>query len=279
MFSKVRNSIVLWLVALSVSQAGTLYVTNNADNLLTIDTDTLTVSTVGPLGVDFLWSGLAYDPGMDVLYGVDGRAGQFELYSINRSTGVATSIGSHGISELFGLAFDTSTNTLYAAQLHGTENLYSIDTLTAQATLIGPLTGSPGIGGLAYDSLRDVLIGWSDFEGDVYSINRATGAATLLADNPDAIDGGLAYDPDKDIIWGVNIGNESDDGVLFTLDPANSYALTDNLIATLPGSVTGLAYVGVTITATPVPTLSVWALMLLALLLAAPVALIRLRKQ
>jgi DNA-binding beta-propeller fold protein YncE len=265
MFAKSIKSAILWMVAVSVAQAGILYVSTNDDDLLTIDTDTLAVGTVGQLGVDFYWSGLAYDPGSDVLYGVDGRAGQFDLYSIDRVTGAATSIGNHGVGELFGLAFDTGTNTLYASQLHGSENLYTIDVQTAQASLVGPLTGSPGIGGLAYDSTRDMLIGWHDFTGDIYSINRATGEATLLADNVDASDGGLAYDPDKDLIWGVDITNG---GSLFSLDPANGYALTNDILTSIQGEPVGLAYASGAPSAAPVPALSFWSIALLALVLA-----------
>ena len=69
------------------------------------------------------------------------------------------------------------------------------------------------------------MIGWYDFDGDIYSIDRNTGAATLLVDGPSANDGGLAYDADTDVIWGVTITSDT----LFSLDPNNGYARTDHL--------------------------------------------------
>ncbi len=220
-------------------QAGVLYLSDNSNNLRAIDPDTFTVSNIGSLGTNFLWSGLAHDPNADILYGVDGRAGTFDLFTINRLTGAATSVGSHGVPELFGLAFDSTNNVLYSSQLHVTEQLYRLDTTSGAATLVGPLTGSPGIGGLAYDSLRDQLIGWHDFGGEIYSIDRNTGATSLLTNGPSASDGGLAYDADRDLIWGVDI---TSGGTLFSLDPNASYTRTNHLTG-IGGQPTGLAYI------------------------------------
>lgn len=273
-------AITIWLASASLAHAGLLFVSNNDDEVFTIDTDTLEINAVGSLGVDFRWSGLAYDPTRDILFGIDGRGGQFELYSINMETGAATSIGDHGIEELFGLAYDSSTDSLYATQLHGDESLYEIDPDTAVATLVGPLTNSPGIGGLAYDSSRDQLIGFHDFSGEIYEINRSTGEATLLVDHDNFSDGGLAYDPDKDLIWGVTI---VDDGILFYLDPDDGYSLTNNVLTNLEAlgsSPTGLAYVPTGRT-TPVPTTSTWSFVMLLLVISgvAWFTLLRRRRQ
>lgn len=235
-----RALLIAALLGFSVqSFAGILYVADNADNLRAIDTSTLAVSTVGPLGVNFTWSGLTYNPHTDTLFGVDGRSGQFNLYSIDRTTGTATAIGNHGVPELFGLAYDSTNDVLYASQLHSTDRLYSIDQTTGAATLIGSLSGSPGIGGMGYDSSRDQLIGWYDFGGDIYDINRSTGAATLITNGPNASDGGLAYDSELDLFWGVDITNN---GTLFSLDPTAGYARTNHLTG-LGGSPVGLAFV------------------------------------
>jgi hypothetical protein len=64
------------------------------------------------------------------------------------STGAATRVGSHGITDMFALAYDTANDTLYA-ESQSTQNLYSLNTLTGAATLIGS-SGITVVGGLAY---------------------------------------------------------------------------------------------------------------------------------
>ncbi|MEX0703295.1 MAG: PEP-CTERM sorting domain-containing protein [Planctomycetales bacterium] len=222
------------------AEAGLLYFADNLDNVRTVDPGTtpFTVTTVGSLGVDFQYSGLDQDPNTNTIYGVAGHSGT-GLYTIDPTTGAASLVGSHGVTDLFGLAFDSKNNVLYGTQISSTGQLYQLNTTTGAATAVGPLSGALGIGGLAYDALRDMLVGWYDFGGDLYAIDRTTGAATLLVDGPAARDGGLAYDADRDVIWGVDLTNS---GTLFSLDPNNGYARTNHLTG-LGGSPTGLAYI------------------------------------
>ena len=225
---------VLLLAPVGAQQAfaETLYtVDTNTDRLESIDTDTLAFTDIGPLGVPVVFEGLAYDPNTDTLYLIDGR-GNEELYEVNRNTGQATLIGPHGITDLFGLAFDSKNNVLYAT-VFSTGELYSLNVNNGQAAFIAN-TGISG-DGLAYDSLNDRLVGLVGGSGDVYEINRVNGQATLLFNGAFVNNNGLAYDPDKDLFWAIDF-----DGNLFTFDPNNGFLRTTEVNGLTPH--TALAY-------------------------------------
>lgn len=226
-----------------IVHASLLYALNDTeDSLVSVDTDTLTITSIGSLGVSTSYGGLAYDPNTDTLYMVGGR-GDENLYTVDRTTGQARLIGSHGVTDLFGLAFDSTNNVLFGSQFTSSDDgFHSLNTTTGIATTINPAMTN-WIGGLAYDSLRDVLVGIQDGWGDLYAINRSNGAQTLLtigAFNSD--DSGLAYDSDNDLFWAIDYS-----GNLFSYDPNDGYSRTTALSGLV--SHTGLAY----ISSVPIP--------------------------
>lgn len=79
--------------------------------------------------------------GAETLYGVGGF-GPFSvqtLYTVDPVTGFATAVGSTGIDEINGLAFDRSTATMYAYTTDA--ELYTIDLSSGAATLVADATG------------------------------------------------------------------------------------------------------------------------------------------
>ncbi|PZQ18437.1 MAG: hypothetical protein DI564_03800 [Rhodanobacter denitrificans] len=93
---------------------------------------------IGELAIDA--NGLLY--GMDVYNDV--------LVAIDKTTGEAQAIGPTGLALWLaqGLDFDDRTGTLYLAAFdQDVGNIYTIDTMTGQATLVGPSYGE--IGGLS----------------------------------------------------------------------------------------------------------------------------------
>lgn len=121
----------------------------------TVDSSTLfSINTGGDLtaigstgGVD--GRGMAYDDGAGVLYAVDLDD---NLYTMDTGTGATSLIGEVGIPptgfDWAGLAFDEFSGTLLLIDGVG-ENLWSLNTDTAEATLIGS-NGVGGITGLAW---------------------------------------------------------------------------------------------------------------------------------
>ncbi len=208
----------------SAAWAGTLYAMDDATNsLYTIDPNSYALTLVGYTGVstgDF--GDLAYNPSGGAAYWVPGR-GNDNLYTLNLGTGSATLVGSHGIDDLFALAYDPATNMLYGDATSG--NFYSLSTSTGKSTLIG----SNGIypGGLTYNSTTGQLVLVGAGDGSFYSINPATGAATKLGNPGFLNDNGVAWDPDKKVYF-VDDWN----GNLYSVDP-NTYQAT--VVSTLNG--------------------------------------------
>lgn len=221
-------------LTLNNAHAGLLYaVEESTDSLVSFDTNTLTKTVIGSLGTTFNFGGLAYDQNSDVMYMIDGR-GSRSLHTVDRTTGLATTIGTHGIEDLFGLAFDSSSNTLYASG-ESPQGLYTLDVNTGQANLVG----QPGVGldGLAYDSLRDDLVGLYAGPGDLYSIDKNNASSTLLHDGGFVNNNGLTYDYEQDLFWAIDWS-----GNLISYDPNSSYNPTIHLSGV--GSHDGLTFVG-----------------------------------
>ena len=87
--------------------------------------------------------------------------------------------------------------------------------MTGAATLIGT-SGISGFGNLAYDSLNDVMYMTSGGTDSLYTIDRATGAATLVGpmgggtSNPQA----LTYDKVTDTMYLMDTSSD----LLYTLN-------------------------------------------------------------
>jgi hypothetical protein len=242
----------------NIANAGIiLALDNNNDTLVSIDTDSFVVSTIGALGTNVSFAGLAYDSNTDTVYMAGGR-GNNNLYTVNQATGAANLVGSHGINDLFGLAFDSLNNTLYGSQFAGGSGLFSLNTSDGSSTTINASMGSP-MGGLAYNSLTDMLVGINDGGGNLYNINRTNGTQTLLGNGGSLNDSGLAFDADKNLYWDVDYS-----GNLFSYDPTNNYARTTHLSGL--GSFDGATYLNTTSVPVPEPsTLAIFALGMIGL--------------
>ena len=150
--------------------------------------------------------GLAYDSANDVLYGADTEGPN--LSTIDRATGAATAVGSFGsVSSIRGLAYDPVGDVLYGVD---NTNLYTINRATGAATVVGPhgVTTDTFAVGLEYDALAGILYatfsnggggapeapppsnaarseapaGGAGQTTSFYTIDPATGGATLVAD-------------------------------------------------------------------------------------------------
>lgn len=150
--------------------------------LSTIDLETGAITTVG--GNPGLM-GLAWDANNSILYGVTSS----ELWTIDTSNGAHTVIGVVGsFANGGGLAYDNENDVLYLASRGDSEpGLYTLDTDTGAAMFIGPFNQDPLAlnYGLAHHPgfglIMSLDVGPS---GRLYSVDAATGAATLIAEIP-----------------------------------------------------------------------------------------------
>jgi hypothetical protein len=207
------------------AHAATLYASTSAGGpgeLYTLDPATgAMVSHVGSLndafGKNYPITGLAFNPVTGVLYGSTGNAGSVDamLVTINPLTALVTPIGffnagptnSTGTpSTMADLAFDSAGNLFGIGSIGGPQ-LYIINPLTGQATVIGNtgLTSTTG-GGLAI-SPGGVFYG-TPTASRFGTYNSTTGAYANIA-NPTKPTGGGAYgalDFDGNTLYGLNVG-------------------------------------------------------------------------
>jgi hypothetical protein len=237
--------------ATAAGAAGELYIISSADGS--------TVQDVGPLndslGTNYPITGMAFNPLTGVLYGSTGNAGAVDatLVTINPTTALVTVVGafnagptnSQGVPSTMGdISFDSSGN-LFGVGTIGGPNLYSINPLTGQATLIG-LNGastSTSGGGLAI-SAAGVFYG-TPTSSRFGTYDSTTGVYTNIA-NPDKPAGTGAYGAltfDGSTLYGLNVGPGSPPPTAITIiDPATgavtnvgtSIASLDALAAPVP---------------------------------------------
>lgn len=224
------------------AQAGTLFAIDDiSDTLVKIDRSTHAVTTVGALGIPGSFGDLTYDSSNHTLYAVGGR-GDNNLYTVDQTTGAATLVGPHGIADMFSLAYDSSTNTLYgeAAADFMSGNVYTISLTTGAATLIGANAIYPG--GYVYNPDTDKLLAVASGSNGIYEINRSNGAATLIATTGFFNDNGVTWDPEFNGYWVADRSQR-----LFFIDAALNNTTT---VASLGLAFDGIAWVDTA--ATPV---------------------------
>ena len=215
---------------------GAFYLIRESDDMLQrLDPTSLTLTNIGLLGVGYAFGDCAWDPANSTLYMVEGRSLN-TLYKINITTGAATVVGVHGVTDLFALAYYPPSNTLFGAS-SANGNLYRFNLTTGAATLVGA-TGTGSINGLAWDSARLQLVALTAnlSAANLYTVNVVTGAATLLVATLGIDNNGLTYDPIIDRLLAADYG-----GNVYQYNPASSYARTTPL--TGQGQHTCIAYV------------------------------------
>lgn len=211
-----------------------------------------------------------------ILYGANRST--HELIAIDKTTGANSAVGAFGF-DVTGLAYDSSTGTLYGASfdkqlltidistgagtvvgslgsrivlglsfdssgtLYGInqdDDLITINTSTGASSIVGSVGFTSSIGSLAYDPITETLYGADAFSDQLVSINASTGAGTPIGFFTNLGIPALAFDVSTGTLFGAGSIPEE----LLTL---NTLTGADTSIGPLGGSVTGLAFV------TPVP--------------------------
>jgi hypothetical protein len=211
-----KNRVGLFLVVAACAgtsaHAGILYTVRVDDNMLrSFDTQSLTFTDIGQLGVGFDFGDLAYDHSTSTMYMVQGFAGT-GLYTVNLTEGDATLVGAHGFTDMFGIAYHSGRDELYGSRSTTGFGVYTLDRGNGSASFVG----DPGVGldAITYDPVRDRLVGAYAGPGDIYEIDPDTGGSTLLFDGDFFDNCGMAYDPDTDLYWLIDWS-----GNMYTINP------------------------------------------------------------
>jgi hypothetical protein len=163
--------------------SGTLYATDVFSGMgAEFGTINLTTGAFTPInnqGGGTNWFGLAANPAADLFYAADDDSSPASLVSVTPS-GTITQIGDMGVV-MDDLAYDSNHGILYGVS---SSALYTINTSTGAATLVGSLGFTNGDLGLGYDGLNDTLyLNIGGTTHSLYTVNTATGSATLVGNN------------------------------------------------------------------------------------------------
>jgi Thrombospondin type 3 repeat len=128
------------------------------------------------------------------------------LYRINPSTGVGFPVGPMGIFGCSGLAFDPTTDILYAAGFDATfftNSLFTVDPSTGAATLVGP-TGQSRTNDIAFRSDGE-LFAFDRFAVAAGTVSTTTGHVTLLGVSGLFEEGnGITFDQSDELLHAGN---------------------------------------------------------------------------
>lgn len=174
--------------------AGRLYLTSTGnDSVYLVDMTNWQARLIGNYGVgsSVVMHGIEWDPSTGTLY-ASGNAGDF--YSVNTTTGQATSIGPTGLTSFQNLGYDPSTNVLYITS-SGSDSLYTIDRATGATTLVGPLVNSTNPNSLAYDIDNLTMYMADNSTDNLYTLDLTTGTANIVGSMGSGNILGLAYIP------------------------------------------------------------------------------------
>jgi hypothetical protein len=174
--------------------AGDLYATDvfgDPLNMGTIDTSSGAFSPTISQGFSINWHGLASDESAGLLYTID--IDNSNILNSITAGGVVTSIGTGTGIDGRGMAYDDLNDILYATS-SGDNGLYTVDTTTGTAQLVGLMGISAVNIGLAYNEITQTL--YANTSLNLYQVDVTSGLATLVG--PNLVFGeinGLAWTP------------------------------------------------------------------------------------
>ncbi len=223
----------LYASTASGGAAGELYIIDSATGGV--------VQDVGPLNdtnsLNYGMTGLAFDPVSGVLYGSTSSgssdpATHSLLVTIDPASGLVTVKGPYNLagdaagSSMADIAFDPTTDVLYGIGTVGGAQLYSIDTATGQATLVGNSGFAFTNGGGVAVSDTGTVFG-SPLPTNFGTYDKVTGEYSDIT-NPDKPTGrgygGLAFD--GSVLYGLNVATPPAAPHLVTIDSVTG-AVTD----------------------------------------------------
>lgn len=189
----------------------------NVDELITIDSSTISTQSIGSLGTSGAdITGLAYDTINSILYGVSPTTDS--LYTIDQQTGSATLVAAVSTGgNPNGLAFDPFAGVLYLTD-NNSNGLFRYSVATAQLDSLGTITGGfSSVEGLAFDSATSTLYGLADAQDQIVRINTTSAQATGLPNSlSSGIWRGLGFDSDSEMLLATRV---NDGAPLTQIDP------------------------------------------------------------
>jgi hypothetical protein len=166
------------------------------DSIVIVSNDSLASTLKIPLRARGVYIGRAR-PGRMYATGVQPNG---NLFAVNTSNGTPTLLGSHGITEIQGMAIHPVTREMYGVYFNGiVTNLYRMSADSGDALFLSTINLT-NLGALAFQS--DGTLYGATRTGGLYTINPQTGAATLIGTASGIAYGGIAFNPITGVLWG-----------------------------------------------------------------------------
>lgn len=192
---------------------GIMYGGAGPGNFYIVNPTTAAVTLVGPTNngnidaMDFRVDGVLY-----ASVGVGGQgSGGSNLATINPDTGAATIKGPFGVTGMGAIAFGND-GILYGVTKAPSNNLYTIDINTGDATFVTQVTGGfvvqgsqDGPASMQFACDGTVFLGTQFRDGRFGTLNIQNGNFAFLSFQPTDTVGGLTYDRSCDVIVGGEI--------------------------------------------------------------------------
>jgi hypothetical protein len=232
------------------------------------------VTTVGNIG--FAVTGLAIHPSTGVMYGSTGRmsaTSPHSLITIDKTTGAGTLVGTFlvGSAETMADLTFTSDGTLYGWLEPSTDSLFTINTATGQATLVGN-SGLDTFGsGLAASSANVLFYAGFGDTGDLDTINRTTGLPTTvgtLNGSTDRSISAMAFNS-AGTLYAVRLDESRTPPRVADLLTINTTTAAITILGPTINNLDAIVFDGIAAPAAVVPTLDTKGLLVLVALLAA----------
>ena len=136
------------------------------------------------------------------------------LYQVNTATGATTVIGATGVSELIGLAVNSS-GTIYTINeseftAANPSKLWILNPVTGAATLVGPTVVQLVEGDMTFNPVTGQLFAADDGNSNLFTINTATGAATLVGSFGASVNDVSALQFINGILYALDVGASND---------------------------------------------------------------------
>lgn len=185
--------------------------------------DPANLNVIGSTGPDLLPGGDFINGDFSKMYVLDYDANQ--LITVDTASAAITVIGSSvptGAHSWTGVAGDPTDGTLYAASCDITQTaIYTLDTNTGTASLIGTTATAPCLIGIAIDASGQ-MYGYDIVTDSLYSVDKTTGAATTIGSlGFDAnFSQGMDFDEGTGILYLAAYNNSSGSGELRVADTA-----------------------------------------------------------
>jgi hypothetical protein len=164
---------------------------NPSPSLYRLDpSDGSVIQEIGPIHFKNV-AAIAFDPITGVLYGSTStrNGGTGEIITIDLETGAGTAVGSHGVNGTPDLAF--SPAGIFYGWSETSDDLVSIDISTGVATVVGNCGPGTSRTGLEVDMAGNAYM---KSTSTVYSVDRNTGACTLLVNLGQSLRSSFTFD-------------------------------------------------------------------------------------